>query len=149
MSKDIKFRQEFRPIPKIQDIQQVQNRDPAFRYKNVIMTYKHDPNRVQRYLQKGWEIVETTDPNKDDRSFTPNSKAEKLRPQMLVEFTKDGHEQITMRILKTLDEKNRLDEKHAREQQKLAEAKRRGDRVLRRGNEIITTGAELNELTEL
>jgi len=140
-----KLRQEFRPIPKVQDIQQAQNRDPAFMYKNVIITYKHDPNRIQRYLNKGWEIVEATEATKDDRSFTPNSKADKLRPQMLVETTTDGHEQILMRILKTTYDKNQLDKKHAREQLRIQEAKRRGDKITKRGSEIITQGAELTD----
>jgi hypothetical protein len=135
----------FRPIPYVQDIHQTQDRDPGYTYKNVIITYKSDPTRVQRYLNAGWEIVETIKSNKDDRSHTPNSKEDKLRPQMLVETTSDGHEQILMKILTSKWEQNQTDKKQGREQARLREAQRRGDRILRRGNEIITTGSELSE----
>lgn len=146
MSRETKTRVQFRPIPYVKDIHQAQDRDPAYTYKNVIITYKADPNRVQRYLERGWEIVESTSPNKDDRSFTPNSKEEKLRPQMCVETTTDGHEQILMRILTSKWEQNKLEDKQLRDQIRMQDAKRRGDKIAKRGNEIITTGAELNEL---
>lgn len=145
MSDSNKLRVQFRPVPYVQEIHQEQNRDPAFRYKNVIITYKSDPNRVQRYLQRGWEIVETTSPSKNDKAFTPNSKEDKLRPQMRVETTTDGHEQILMRILWTKDTENRLDDKDQREQWRIKEAKRRGDKIIKRGNEVITTGTELSD----
>jgi len=144
MSKDAKLRTRFRPIPEVQDIHQVENRDPAYRYKNVIMTYKTDPNRVQRYLRSGWEIVETTEPNRDDRLFTPNSKEEKLRPQMCVETTSDGHDQILMRILWTLDAQNGTDRKKENDLKLSKESQKRGEKIVKRGNTVITTGAELN-----
>lgn len=144
MSKEAKLRTKFRPIPHVEDIHQAKNRDEAFMYKNVITTYKTDPNRVLRYLEAGWEVVETTEPNKDDRLFTPNSKEEKLRPQMCVETTSDGHDQILMRILKSVWEKNQTDKKEQRDQLIFREAQRRGDKIVKRGNEVITTGSELN-----
>lgn len=149
-SRETTQRVQFRPVPYVQEIHQVQDRDPAFTYKNVIISYKTDPQRVTKYLQQGWEIVEATAPNKDDRSFTPNSKEAKLRPQMCVETTTDGHEQILMRILKTTWDKNQLDKKSNREQLRLQEAKRRGEKIVRRGNEVITKGTELSDkFTEL
>lgn len=145
MSDSNKIRVQFRPVPYVQEIHQVQDRDPAFEYKHVILTYKSDPNRVQRYLSQGWEIVETTEPTRDDRSFTPNSKKETLRPQMRVETTTDGHEQILMRILKSKWEQNQLSKKSTRDQARLQDAQRRGDKIIKRGNEVITTGAELSD----
>ena len=145
MSRDVTVREKFRPVLKVQEILQAQHRDPAFRYKNVIITYNEGENRVQRYLSRGWEIVETTESSKDDRSFTPNSKKETIRPQMRVETTTDGHDQILMRILWTLNEENILKDKQDREQLRLREAQRRGDKIVRRGNEVITKGAELND----
>lgn len=140
-----KLRVQFRPVPYIQDINQTQDRDPAFMYKNLIITYRSDPTRVQRYLKAGWEIVETTKANKDDRSFTANSKEDKLRPQMLVETTSDGHEQILMKILKSTWEQNQVDKKGQRDALRLQDAKRRGDKVTRRGGEVITRGSELSD----
>lgn len=143
VSREVKLRETFRPVIQVKDILQAQHRDPAYRYKNVIITYKEGENRVQRYLNRGWEIVESTLPSKDDRSFTPNSKKETLRPQMRVETTTDGHDQILMRILWSINDKNILEDKKNREELRLREALRRGDKIVKRGNEVITRGSEL------
>lgn len=145
-TRETTLRESFRPVIKIEDIHQEQQREEGFMYKEVIMTYKNEPGRIQRYLRSGWEIVETTRKSKDDRAFTPNSKEEKLRPQMRVTTTTDGHDQILMRIQTKVWEQNQLDKKEHREQLIFQEAKRRGDKITKRGKEVITTGAELNEL---
>lgn len=143
MSTKESLREQFRPTLFIQNIHQVENYDPAYDYKNVIFTYKHDPGRVARYLDAGWEIVETTAPTRDDRAFTPNSKESKLRPQPCVTKTTDKHEQVLLRILKTTRAQNETDKKESREQLRLREAQRRGDKIVKRGNEVITKGTEL------
>ncbi len=144
MSKERNLRDQFRPTLFTQNIHQVENYDPAYDYKNVIFTYRHDPGRVDRYLQGGWEIVETTEPTIDDRSFTPNSKEEKLRPQPCITKTSDKHEQVLMRCLRTRHEQNQMDRKLEGDRLRMREAQRRGDKIVKRGNEVITTGAELN-----
>lgn len=138
------IRERFRPSLFTQNIHQVENYDPAYDYKNVIYTYKHDPGRVDRYFQAGWEVVETTEPTIDDRSFTPNSKEAKLRPQPCITKTTDKHEQVLMKILKSRREQNALDRKHEREQLLVRDSKRRGEKVVRNGNNVTTTGTELN-----
>ena len=138
-----KERVTFRPVITIQEIHQATKKDSAFRYKNVIINYSHDPYKVERYLKRGWEIVESKDPNIDDRAFTPNSKEKTIRPQMRVERTKDGYEQILMRILWATDTKNKLKDKETREQLHLQEAKRRGDKIQKSGNNTITTSSEI------
>lgn len=145
MSKKDDLREQFRPTLFTQNIHQLENFDPAYVYKYVIFTYRHDPGRVSRYLDNGWEIVETTAVSRDDRSFTPNSKEEKLRPQPNIVKTRDKHEQVLMRCLKKRHEQNQLDKAKKSEELRLKEALRRGDKVVRRGNEIITKGAELSE----
>ena len=90
-------KKQFRPSLDVHDIHQVMDQDPAYRYKYVIMERKHERNRVRKYLDAGWEIVETTKSSKDDRSFTPNSKDEKLRPQMDIVTTSCGQDQVLMR----------------------------------------------------
>lgn len=145
MSDKEKLRAQFRPTLFTQNIHQVENYDPAYLYKNVIFTYRHDPSRVDRYLDAGWEIVETTTPTRDDRSFTPNSKEEKLRPQPCITKTTDKHEQVLMRCLKSRWDQNQIDKKKEREMLRLREAQRRGDKITKRGNEVITSGAELTE----
>lgn len=139
------LRDRFRPTLFTQNIHQVENYDAAFAYKNVIFTYKHDPSRVDRYLEAGWEIVETTDQLKDDRSFAPNSKEKKLRPQPCVTKTTDKHEQVLMRILRTKRDQNELDKKSNRELLRLRESQRRGEKIIRKGNEVITKGSELSD----
>lgn len=146
MSAKEKFRSQFRPELDVTDILQWIDRDPAYEYKNVIMDYKGEgAKRVERYLDAGWEIVETTETLKDDRSFTPNSKEGKLRPQYCISTTSDDHKQILMRILKTTRAENELKKKADRENLRLREAQKRGESIIKRGNEIITKGTELNE----
>jgi len=139
------MRDKFRPTLFTQNINQVDNYDPAYDYKNVIFTYKHDPGRVSRYLDKGWEVVETTEPSVDDRSFTPNSKEKKLRPQPCITKTTDKHEQVLMRVLKTMRAENQLDAKKGREAMLQRESERKGEKTVKRGNEVITTGVELSD----
>lgn len=139
------MRDRFRPTLFTQNINQVDNYDPAYDYKNVIFTYKHDPGRVSRYLDKGWEVVETTEPSVDDRSFTPNSKEKKLRPQPCLTKTTDKHEQVLMRVLKTMRAENQLDAKKGREAMLQRESDRKGEKTVKRGNEVITTGVELSD----
>ncbi len=138
------MKETFRPNLFVKNINQVIDRDPAFEYKNVIFTYKHDPSRVQRYLNAGWEVVETTEPLEDDRDFSPKDTKEKLRPQPCVTKTRDKHEQVLMRVLKTTRAENQLKSKAEREALSARQAQLRGDRVTRKGNEIFTQGSELN-----
>lgn len=138
------MRESFRPNLFVKNINQVADQDPAYRYKNVVFTYKHDPNKVSRYIEAGWEIVETTEQLIDDRDFTPKDKKEKLRSQPCITKTKDKHEQVLMRILKTLDEENQLKKKAKRDALRAQQSQQRGETVSRRGNEVITHGSEIN-----
>lgn len=138
------MKETFRPNLFVKNINQVVDRDPAFEYKNVIFTYKHDPSRVQRYLEAGWEVVETTEPLEDDRDFSPTDKKEKLRPQPCITKTRDKHEQVLLRVLRTRRADNQLKAKSERELLSARQAKARGDTVTRKGNEIFTQGSELN-----
>lgn len=137
------MKESFRPNLFVKNINQVVNRDPAYEYKNVIFTYKHDPGRVSRYLEAGWEVVETTERLADDRDFTPTDTKEKLRPQPCITKTRDKHEQVLMRILKTKRADNELEKRKEREAYRVRESKQRGERVERRGNEVITHGSEI------
>lgn len=146
MSTKDKFRKQFRPELDVNDILQWIEQDPAYDYKNVIMDYKGEgAKRVERYIDAGWEPIETTETLKDDRSFTANSKESKLRPQYCISTTSDGHKQILMRILKTQRAENELKKKAEREALRTREAKKRGEKVEYRNGEVITKGAELQE----
>lgn len=138
------MKESFRPNLFVRNINQVVERDPAYEYKNVIFTYKHDPGRVARYVEAGWEVVETTERLEDDRDFSPKDTKEKLRPQPCITKTRDKHEQVLLRVLKTTREANQLKSKSARELAQLRQSQRDGETVTRKGNEIITRGSEIN-----
>jgi hypothetical protein len=145
MSTKDTFRKQFRPELDVNDILQWVDQDPAYHYKNVIMDYKTEgAKRVERYIDAGWEPIETTDDLKDDRTFTANSKEKKLRPNFCISTTSCGHKQILMRILKTQHEANQLKKKEDRENLSLQNSKRNGETVTRKGNEIITRGSEVS-----
>lgn len=137
------MRESFRPNLFVRHINQVVDQDPAYEYKNVIMTYKHDPHRVSRYINSGWEVVESTEQLADDRDFSPKDKKEKIRPQPVISKTKDKHEQVLMRILKTDRAANGLKAKANREASRAKQSQKQGDTVTRDGNDIITKGSEI------
>lgn len=138
-----KMKESFRPNLFVKQIHQVVDRVPAYEYKNVIFTYKHDPNRVSRYLEAGWEVVETTEPLADDRDFSIKDTKEKIRPQPCISKTKDKHEQVLMRVLKTTRAATQMKNKEEREALFARQSKQRGDKVTRQGNEEIIQGSEI------
>jgi len=144
MDNKAKFRKQFRPELDVYDILQWVDQDPAYTYKNVIMDYAEGPKRIERYIDAGWEPIETTEALKDDRAFTANSKESKLRPSFCISTTKDDHKQILMRILKTTHAENQLKKKQAREDLSARNSQRNGETVTRKGNEIITRGSEIS-----
>ena len=145
MSTKETFRKQFRPELDVNDILQWVDQDPAYHYKNVIMDYKGEgAKRVERYIDAGWEPIETTGTLKDDRTFTANSKESKLRPQFCISTTSDGHKQILMRILKEQHAENQLKKKQARDDLSMQNARRNGDTITKRGNEVITRGSEVS-----
>jgi hypothetical protein len=145
MSTKDKFRKQFRPELDVNDILQWVDQDPAYHYKNVIMDYKTEgAKRIERYIDAGWEPIETTGVLKDDRVFTANSKESKLRPDFCISTTSCGHKQILMRILKTQFDENQLKKKQARENLSMQNSRKNGETITRKGNEIITRGSEVS-----
>lgn len=139
------FRKQFRPELDVNDILQWVDQDPAYHYKNVIMDYKQEgAKRIERYIDAGWEPIETTETLKDDRTFSATSKESKLRPQFCISTTSDGHKQILMRILKSQHEENQLKKKETRDNLSLQNSRREGEQITRRGNEVITRGSEVS-----
>lgn len=138
------MKESFRPNLFVRNINQVVDKDPAYEYKNVIFTYKHDPSRISRYLEAGWEVVETTERLEDDRDFSPKDTKEKIRPQPCITKTRDKHEQVLMRILKTQRADNNVKAKKEREALSARQSQLRGETTTRTGNEIVTKGSELN-----
>jgi len=138
------MKESFRPNLFVKQIHQVVERDPAYEYKNVIFTYKHDPSRVQRYEEAGWEVVETTEQLADDRDFSIKDTKEKLRPQPCITKTRDKHEQVLMRVLKTTRAETQQKKKAERDELSARQSRARGETVTRKGNEIFTRGSEID-----
>lgn len=137
----------FRPAIDISNIHQVaeEDRDPNYFYKYVSLDYRHDKNRVKRYLNMGWEIVETTKQTLDDRSFTPNTKEEKLRPQPDVITTRDGVRMMLLRITHEQKAQNEADKAAHQDLLHKKQLAARGGRQVQKGNDIRTIEAEVNE----
>lgn len=140
------FRKRFRPNMYVENINQLTEYDPNYDYKNVIYTYKHDPGRITRYEDLGWEVVISTDHLTDDRAFTPTSKKEKLRPSEIISNTSDGHKQVLMCIPKKKREENRTKLMELDAKIKAEDARRRGDLIRRgaKGKNVKITGSEVN-----
>lgn len=139
-----KFRKQFRPELGVDDILQWVDQEPGYQYKNVRIDMKGEgPRRIERYVDAGWEPVETTDALKDDRSFTPNSKDKKLRPNYCMSTTTDGCKQILMRIPVEQYEKNQ--QKKAAERAALhnRQLKDRGDKSQKTAEGETILGSEL------
>lgn len=137
------MKESFRPNLFVKNIHQVENRDPAYEYKNVIFTYKHDPNRVSRYLDAGWEVVETTEQLADDRDFSPKDTKEKIRPQPLITKTRDKHEQVLLRILTSKRAENQVKNLDMRNRLQVRQSQQNGETVTQKGNEVFTRGSEI------
>lgn len=143
MSAKEKFRKQFRPELDVNDILQWIDQDPDYEYKNVIMDYKTEgARRIERYMDAGWEPVESTETLKDDRSFTANSKEKKLRPQFCISTTSDGHKQLLMRIHKETRAQNEIKKKEMRDALHARQSKQRGESIVREGNKVTIRGAE-------
>ena len=109
------------------------------------MDYKTEgPKRIERYIDMGWEPVESTEALKDDRTFSANSKESKLRPNYCISTTSCGHKQLLMRILKSDYANNQLKKKQDRDDLSLRNSRRDGETITRKGNEIITRGSEVS-----
>lgn len=116
--------------------------DPLYQYKRVISDYKHDPWRVERMLDEGWEIVISDQKMLDDRKNTPdNDSDDKLRSTPVTKKTRDGHTLVLMRCLKATFDKLEAAEEKTR-QDRLDAMRQHRQRVS--GNEVRVTDSEIN-----
>lgn len=139
-----KFRKQFRPELGVDDILQWMDQEPGYQYKNVRLDMKGEgPRRIERYIDMGWEPVESTESLKDDRSFAPNSKDKKLRPSFCISTTTDGHKQMLMRIPIKQYEKNQIEKKNQRTALHNQQMQKRGDKQEVTSEGVKITGSEL------
>jgi len=95
-------------------------KDPNYFHKLVIYTYKHDPYRVQKLLENGWEIVYAEGSELDDRGSGNKAKTNGKSSPILID-KKSGHKAVWMRIPVRLWEQ-RITEKAEKDRQRLVEA---------------------------
>lgn len=71
--------------------------EPGYHYRAVIYTYKHDPERVERLLDRGWHFVIAAADDEDDRPAA--TKAERNTRESTIEckFT-SGAKAVWMKI---------------------------------------------------
>lgn len=71
--------------------------EEGYTYRPVIYTYKHDPERIENFLEKGWDFVVTDENDIDDRPAA--TKAEKnLRAKPMECKYSSGHKAVWMKI---------------------------------------------------
>lgn len=104
-----KLRESFRPSMRVQSIAKLAKENPDYMYKGVRYDEALDPHgeKLDKYLDRGWEFVIDTTPVEDDRSNAPQSKDNKLaRPKPLTKAGKGGAQFAFMRIKKDLFTEN-------------------------------------------
>lgn len=101
-------REPFRPRFNLDAVARIKRDDVNFNYKLVIYNYKHRPDAVAEHEAMGYEVVYSTDHIEDDRKFASGTTAEgeSLRPRAVLKTTKDGYEQVLMRISKERQKEN-------------------------------------------
>lgn len=108
------LRKSFRPTLRTKSIGRMTKEDPNNIYKEVRNDDRLDPNneRIDKYLDNGWEIVSSDETLQDDRSDSPKSKDDtKLRPTPVTRNGKGGASFVLMRKNKEMffqDEKEKV-----------------------------------------
>jgi len=139
-----KVREDFRGKLNISEVARVKQ-DPNYVYKLVIHTYDHDPARVDRYIEAGWDVVSSEQSVEDKRSHVPdNSDESSLRQKPVLKRLRGsgGHTAVLMRIKKDLYAANQL-----KKAERDAERQRRAttkNRVSKDGNSIKITEPEID-----
>jgi hypothetical protein len=96
-----KLRENFRPKLRVNEIAQITKSDSNHIYKCVRYDERFDPNadRVDKYCDRGWEIVTSTQQLADDRKNAPGAdKEDALRQKPVTKPGRDGALFVLMRI---------------------------------------------------
>jgi len=95
--------------------------DPNYEYKYVITDtgYQNADDefeRMEKYLDRGWDVVYADDTIVDARASAPdNSEEKKLRTKPVIKRLRGGHTAVLMRIHKDTRQENCLRDKKERE----------------------------------
>lgn len=119
-------RQKFRSSVSIKDIGQVSISDKNLITKWVDAEFSEGLGRIDRYIDKGWNVVYSKDKAKDDRKNVGNQDGVEsdIRPSPITRTTKGGHTQILMKIDKNTRDTNQLADAQ-RDDERLAASRRR------------------------
>lgn len=106
-------RAKFRSSTAIKDIQEIGKKDPNYEYKKVCATFKEGLGRIDRYIDKGWEVVYSNEKLSDDRSTSASQGGSDTsnHSKPVSSTSKSGDTYILMRCSKEQREINE-NEKH-------------------------------------
>lgn len=116
-------------------------KDPNRVYKVVIYTYDHDPERVQRYLDMGWEVVTSTSTIPSEGSLLIKDQENLVTPSPVQKHFRKGHSGVLMSISKDQWTQNVKIREKERMERYLASANRK---TKRQGNNLIITESDIN-----
>ena len=143
LHKDEELRESFRKKYTVDSVARVTKDDKNYSYKAVIYNYEHNPKNFEEHEALGYEVVFSDDTLEDDRAFSPdNSGEKKLRKSPVEKRTKDGYQQVLMRISKQREQENFKADAQKRKEQYMNSSKRK---ITKQGNGSITiTENEIN-----
>jgi hypothetical protein len=122
------------------------DRDPNFEYRYVITTYESnlDPyERVEQFLNEGWQVVYSDETPTDERSFAPdNSKETSERLKPVNKRLRGGHNAILLKCSKEQREKN--DKKKAQERADMQRRSLNAKSQRQQGNNLKTDLGDVN-----
>lgn len=132
-------RTKFRGSVTIKDIGSTEM-NPLYDYKWVDAQFQEGLKRIDRYIDKNWEVVYSKDKPKDDRKNNASQDGEDkdLRTSPVTRTTRGGHTQIYMKVLKTDRAKNAL-EKAVRDK-----AREDASRRIKKVDNTITVSEDVN-----
>jgi hypothetical protein len=137
-----KLREQFRPKLQVSRILAVTKQDPNYLYKAIRFDEHYDPasENIDKYLDRGWEIVSSDEKLADDRTNAPGKQdTNDLRIKPVTQKGKMGAEFVVIKIRKDVDKANRLKDK-----QKEEERFRARTQVKKQGNNEYITGTEIS-----
>lgn len=143
---DNSLRDSFRPKSATSFIIKLMRENPNKVYQFIRFDETYDPNgeNVDKYLNKGWEIVVDDQPVVDGRASAPDNKQEtNLRKHPL---TKKGRGKAEF-LAVCIDKDKLLENEKAKAQRNLERyiASSTGRQVVKKGSQLKITDSEVNE----
>ena len=144
LQKESPLRVSIRPKLRVNSIAKITKEDPNSFYKLVRFDEAFDPmgERLDQYMDRGWEIVHSADSVFDDRTNVPKSEEESLREHPVTKTGRGGAQFVLMKITKDRFTKNKIeDTKTDAERYRISSQ----SKIERKGKELKITDPEVNE----